>query len=110
MERFAYSAFKDGPDGNGKAEKKDHQDMFFTELEADAVAGPVLQEMALKYLKDQDLAYFHATFLEDLDADGYLRARTNSEFKMKPSQAIRANMGNVAMAKVAEMTKEALKK
>ncbi len=49
-----------------------YESMDFSQLEADPVAGPVLQEMALKYLKEENKDYFEREFTGELDSEGYL--------------------------------------
>ena len=79
--------------------------MDFSELEADAVAGPVLQEMALNHLKETQPEYFDREFTGELDPEGYLYLKSGSYPITRPSQNISADVNIVA-----EMTRAALKK
>ncbi len=83
-----------------------YESMDFSQIEADPVAGPVLQEMALKYLKEENKDYFEREFTGELDSEGYLDSKKGGSSNTKPSQNIG---GGVAMEKVVEWTKEALR-
>lgn len=81
----------------------DYNSMDFTQLEADPVAGPVLQEKALQFLRTEDSEFFNREFSGELDDDGYLTKKDGTSSNTKPSQNITGGM-----QRVVEMTQEAL--
>ncbi len=84
-----------------------YESMDFDQLQADPIAGPVLQEVALEYLKTQDREYFEREFTGELDEDGYLIPKgLNHNSNTKPSH----NIGSAGMDWVMEKTKVALEK
>ena len=87
-----------------EGEPKNYDAMDFSQLEADPVAGPVLQEMALNHLKETQAEYFDREFTGELDSEGYLDSKRGGSSNTKPSQNISADVDIVA-----EMTKVALK-
>ena len=86
---------------------KNYESMNFSQLEADPIAGPILQGKALEYLKTQDAEYFEREFTGELDSEGYLDAKKGGSSNTKPSQNIG---GGKAMQWVIDETKAALRK
>ena len=68
--------------------KKMPGEMSFQELEADEQAGPILQEVALQYLKEKDREFFDREFTGEIDQDGFLVAKKGGTENTKPSQNI----------------------
>lgn len=83
-----------------------HESMSFQELEMDEIAGTILQEKALEYLKNQDAEYFSENFTGELDEEGYLVRKDGQPSTTKPSMNIG---GGEAMKEVLEMTKAELR-
>lgn len=82
----------------------DYNSMDFTQLEADPIAGPILQEKALQFLRTEDSEFFNREFSGELDDDGYLTKKDGTSSNTKPSQNITGGM-----QRVVEMTQEALR-
>lgn len=86
---------------------KSYESMDFSELESDPVAGPILQEVALRVLKTEDRDHFYMSFNGNVDSDGYLIQLDGLPSNTKPSQ----NMsGGPVMEKTWSETLAELKK
>ena len=92
-----------------RTEKKNYESMSFHQLEADPIAGPVLQRMSLEYLKTHDSDWFYRKFTGELDKDGCLIAIKERNSGTKPSSHISGFL-NGPSEKVTEMTKAELKR
>jgi hypothetical protein len=84
-----------------------YESMSFDEIESDPAAGPVLQRVALNYLKTYNKEYFDREFTGELDKDGYLIRKDGQNANTKPSQNIG---GGQFMTDVVNMTRIELKK
>jgi len=82
---------------------KDYDSMDFAQLEADSIAGPILQEVSLYWLKTYDKEYFDREFTGELDSEGYLKSKSGGSSNTKPSQTIQGNADTIAY-----MTKDKL--
>ncbi len=74
--------------GQGGSEKVNYELMSFDELEKDPVAGPVLQQKALEFLKTDKgrKEDFEEKFTGELNAQGYLiQKNPNLRAIMRPS-------------------------
>jgi hypothetical protein len=85
---------------------KTYEAMDFNQLESDPTAGPVLQRVALNYLKTYHREYFDREFTGELDNKGYLIKKNGQESSTKPSQ----NLGGQSMCDVVNMTRIELQK
>ena len=82
--------------------------MSLKQLEEDPIAGPILQEVALEFLRTHDKEYFEREFTGELDRRGYLIPKFDANFpRQKPSQNISG--GQKAVAEVVRLTNERLK-
>lgn len=108
MSQFDSTPGKRGRLPNLKIETTRFAVMNFNQLEADPIAGPILQQMALEFLKTHDKEYFEREFTGKLDKRGYLIPRFDANFpKIKPSQNISGD--RMAVLEVVRMTMEKLK-
>src|SRR5664279_4553547 len=69
-------------------EKKNYELMSFHQLETDPITGPVLQQVALEYLKTHDKDWFYRKFTGELDNKGFLIATRERYEGLKPSNNI----------------------
>lgn len=88
-------------------QKPDYESMNFSQLEADTVAGPILQQKALEYLKTRDREYFERNFTGELDAEGYLIPKEGS--RAGPNTKPSMNFSGEGMEWIEEETKKELR-
>lgn len=87
-----------------EAAPKNFEGMDYGALERDPVFGPVLQEMALVYLKAVDTEYFDREYTGERDDAGYLKRKDGAAANTLPSQNVTSGMKVVE-----EMTKQKLR-
>ena len=92
-----------GSDGN-KVEKVNYASMNFFQLEADPIAEPILQKVALLFLQTDDKDWYDRKFTGQLDSEGNLIGKREQYSGLKPSKHI----PGFKIDKVAEMTKQEL--
>lgn len=94
-----------GNDGEKSGNTK-WDSMSFDQLESDPVAEPVLQQVALEYLKRNHPEAFFSEYTGEIDSWGYLETTHKDIGKTKPSQQIG---GGDPMMQVLKMTRVRLK-
>ena len=93
---------------NGGIEKVDYGSMSFSQLKSDPIAGPILEQMSLQYLKNKDTYWFDKKFTGEFDSKGFLIAKTARYANSKPSDHINGSL--TGPEEVVEMVRAELKK
>ncbi|MFA5888615.1 MAG: hypothetical protein WCW47_01485 [Candidatus Paceibacterota bacterium] len=88
------------------SEPKNYEAMDIVQLQTDSIAEPILQRLALEFLRTKDREYFIENFTGELDSEGYL-IRKSGDALTRPSQEIG---GGAIMLEIVEKTKAELKK